>query len=308
MSMFFPVLSRFRRISSDCRRDASIESAHDPSGDPITSDGRSWPAAALRGVSMGPIKFAVAIALGLAACAAASPTQDHAEGVRVQTLARHDTNVHLVTVGDKTIMIDAGVTGDAHALAQDVRNLGIDPASLRAVLLTHGHADHAGAAAYFQRQFGVPVIAGAGDAVALARGSNDPLCPVGLIARFRLRSDQAARFTPVTPDIVVSEPVDLASMTGIPGRIIPTPGHTPGSLVVTIGDAAFVGDLFRGDAIFRAHARTHFYMCDRDDNRADIGQLLAQVAEAGTFYPGHFGPIPRKRVQRLSQNRQGGRR
>ena len=63
----------------------------------------------------------------------------------------------------------------------------------------------------------------------------------------------------------------------IPGAIVPLPGHTPGSLVVTIAGAAFVGDLFRG-GIVGSPAEVHFYMCDLDDNHRDVRTLLDRLA------------------------------
>jgi glyoxylase-like metal-dependent hydrolase (beta-lactamase superfamily II) len=46
----------------------------------------------------------------------------------------------------------------------------------------------------------------------------------------------------VDADLVVREPLDLAPW-GVAGRVVPMPGHTPGSLVVVLDDGrAFVGD------------------------------------------------------------------
>lgn len=51
------------------------------------------------------------------------------------------------------------------------------------------------------------------------------------------------RFPPVEPDIFISEDFSLEPF-GIPGDIIPTPGHTEGSLSVLLSSGeAFVGDL-----------------------------------------------------------------
>jgi glyoxylase-like metal-dependent hydrolase (beta-lactamase superfamily II) len=51
------------------------------------------------------------------------------------------------------------------------------------------------------------------------------------------------RFLPVEADIMVSEELSLEPF-GIPGRIIPTEGHTEGSLSVLLASGeAFVGDL-----------------------------------------------------------------
>jgi glyoxylase-like metal-dependent hydrolase (beta-lactamase superfamily II) len=130
----------------------------------------------------------------------------------------------------------------------------------------------------------------------LAAGANDHLCPTSDRARDRVASDQAARFTPIAPDITTGAEVALDALVGIPGAIVPLPGHTPGSLVVTLPGAALVGDLFRG-AIAGSSAELHFYMCDLEGNRRDVRAVLERLAPNATvFFPGHFGPVSREAV------------
>jgi glyoxylase-like metal-dependent hydrolase (beta-lactamase superfamily II) len=76
------------------------------------------------------------------------------------------------------------------------------------------------------------------------------------------------------------------------------PGHTAGSLVVVLPQAALVGDLFRGSLIGNS-AEIHFYMCDLESNRLDIGRLLNELApSASQFFTGHFGPLSKESVMR----------
>jgi glyoxylase-like metal-dependent hydrolase (beta-lactamase superfamily II) len=83
---------------------------------------------------------------------------------------------------------------------------------------------------------------------------------------------------------------------------VPLPGHTRGSLVVVIGSAAFVGDLFRG-AVVGSSAETHFYMCDLDDNQRDIRWLLDTFPNATVFFTGHSGPVSREALETYAGNR-----
>lgn len=234
--------------------------------------------------------------LSLAGCASGHAALTLPEGITVHTFRREYANVFVVAQGDRFFMVDAGYEADAPQLAQDLRREGFDPAQLRAIILTHGHADHAGGAGYFRRHFGIPVVAGAPDVRLLERGSPDPLCPTSDRARDRLEADQAERFTPIAPDRALSGEVALQDLVGLPGRVVPMPGHTEGSLVVVVPGAAFVGDQFRGAIVGRS-AELHFYMCDLEGNRRDVQRLLTAVApEAHTFFPGHFGPIARAAV------------
>jgi hydroxyacylglutathione hydrolase len=214
----------------------------------------------------------------------------------VHTFTRDATHAHVIAQGDALLMIDSGYERNAAALDAALRDEGLDPAHLRAVVITHGHADHAGGARYFQQRYGARVVAGAGDAAMFASGRNAPLCPTGYIARRRRSSDEGAIYTPTVVDVPVTAALPLGPIAGVDATVTPVPGHTPGSLVVTAGAAVFVGDLFRG-AIVGDGAELHFYMCDVAANRADVQRVLRELAPAGqVFFTGHFGPVERAEV------------
>lgn len=213
--------------------------------------------------------------------------------VTVHTVTHAQANVHVVVEGDAAFAVDSGLTGEAPELERDLEALGLSPARLSAIVLTHGHYDHAGGARYFQKKYKTPIVAGRGDLPMMARGTNDPICPVGFLARSRHAYDAAQTFEPVVPDIVVDRPTSLLALTRVHAVVVPVPSHTEGSLAVVAGEAALVGDLFRG-GIDGTGAAVHFYMCDVDANRAAIARFVGTTARgATTFFPGHFGPVGR---------------
>ncbi len=241
--------------------------------------------------------LAVSLLPAVSGCATQRSTTTFPDGIRVLTFTHDYANSHLVVKNDQAYLVDTGMEKSGPELAEDLRKAGFPPEKLRAIILTHGHADHAGGAAYLKKNFGTTIIAGQGDSRMTSNGGEpDPLCPTSLMARIRAKSDQAARYTPLHPDQSVQKELDLEPLTGVPGRAVSLPGHTAGSLVVVLPQAALVGDLFRGSIIDNS-AEVHFYMCDLESNRRDIKRLLNELApSASTFFTGHFGPLSKASV------------
>src|SRR5918995_43015 len=57
-----------------------------------------------------------------------------------------DPNVYLLSGGDDLALIDSGSGLGEAQIWDNVRSLGHDPARIRHIFLTHGHADHGGGA------------------------------------------------------------------------------------------------------------------------------------------------------------------
>ncbi len=242
----------------------------------------------------------------LAACANQVTRNRLEPPLSVDTIRLAHSNVHLVRVAQARFLVDAGGQASAAALVEELSKLGVSPEELAGVILTHGHADHAGGAAALQKLYGVRVVAGAGDAAMLGSGRNDKLCPTGFMARRLLARAQEETFDPMRADLLVSGSTSLAEalgVAGLPGRLVPVPGHTPGSLVVEMGAIAFVGDIVRGGVISNQATR-HFFMCDVADNDGDIRAVLERIAPgAQTFFTGHFGPVGRASLEAFAKAR-----
>lgn len=99
-----------------------------------------------------------------------------------------------------------------------------------AVLCTHGHFDHAGSAAHFQKMHGCPVYLHRRDVKTL-RSSNFLMMAFKIPARM------------VTPEVIeVGDEQPEVRLGGTVVRFHPVPGHTPGSCVLEFGRSLFTGD------------------------------------------------------------------
>jgi hydroxyacylglutathione hydrolase len=176
---------------------------------------------------------------------------------------------------------------------------GVAASSVRLVVLTHGHADHAGLAADLQRVARATIVLGEGDVPMASAGENDELRPTGFTGAL-LKPFIRSVYTPFVPDITVAvdHPLDLGPW-GIDGKVVAMPGHTPGSVVVLLGDhTAFVGDVVAGGTWGGAFSpRTpedHLYQANATQNRRNL-QLLMDLGVT-KLYLGHGGPLTRADV------------
>lgn len=240
------------------------------------------------------IAAGLAIALG---CSGPAPDPEivSAPGLRILRLEVENANVYLVEQGDALLMIDAGNPGDQAAYIEQMREHGIEPKAIDGLLVTHGHVDHAGTAAWFQEHHGIPLLGGAADQPMISAGGNDPgLCSTSLLARLIRWTRSGMSY----PSFVLDRPLegrfDLSAL-GMQGYVMPSPGHTPGSVVVIVGEHAFVGDLIRGGLLSPTTPATHFFMCDLDENRRRIEEVLA-LEGVRHWHPGHFGPLEAEAV------------
>jgi len=211
-------------------------------------------------------------------------------------------NAYLIQ-GERAMLVDTGAPGDADRILQALRQANVAPADLVLILLTHGHGDHVGAANELAAVSGAPVALHAADD-AMARSGRNVLGTLnGLEARL-ITPFVDKPFPPVTASLIFDSALDLSPY-GVAGRVIATPGHTPGSvsLLLNNGDA-IVGDLLMGGrlggALYATQPWLHYYIGDFAQLHASMEAVL--TAQPRRLLVGHGGPLAAETVRRWWQD------
>lgn len=178
---------------------------------------------------------------------------------------------------ERPVVIDPGPALDGHVAAVEAALGGVRPA---AILLTHSHADHSGAAPALAERTGAPVWMAPG---ALRAGAAGP------VARWIGEGDEVE--------------TDAGSL-----RVIAAPGHAPEHVAFLLRhgsrpsrDVLFVGDHLMGEGDTTLVAPPEGDLADYLDSLERL-----RGAEAETMYPAHGPPIadPAAAVARYVEHRQ----
>jgi hydroxyacylglutathione hydrolase len=210
------------------------------------------------------------------------------------------SNAYLIRGDDGCILVDAGNPHQEKRFFRLLGQYGLRPEDIRLTVVTHVHFDHVGSLSAIKAQCRCPVMVHEKEyhllkeaKLVFSRGTNLQGKGASFAATQLARyspSMKAFKFAPVEAEVVVSGEVSLEKF-GIAGKIIPTPGHTAGSLSVLLADGqAFVGDL---TANYAQHNYVPLGLSSVFPPFADDGDELLEswmkLLEAGakTIAPGH---------------------
>jgi len=136
----------------------------------------------------------------------------------VYVIGNAGTAVYVVRTPDGLLMIDSlGANQVDTQLLPGFRALGLDPATVKVILIGHGHADHFGGSPYMQEHYGSKVYVSAADWNLMENppaGRGGKKGPPAVLPKH----DQV---------VTEGQPVILGDIQVIPVSI---PGHTPGSM------------------------------------------------------------------------------
>ncbi len=186
----------------------------------------------------------------------------------------YDSNIYLLQE-KKNVLIDAGTGKNFERVKREIEGIGTELENIDILVNTHPHYDHVGG----DRQ-----IIEASDCELLASGYTADVLEAGDEDK-TLASSFGAKLEPLKVSRRLQED-DKISLGETSLRVITTPGHSPGDIVLYEESENI---LFSGDTVFKGGiGRTDLPSSDSNEMRKSLDKL--EALDVDKLYPGH-GPI-----------------
>ncbi|WP_414660505.1 MBL fold metallo-hydrolase [Horticoccus sp. 23ND18S-11] len=150
---------------------------------------------------------------------------------------------HVLVDADGVVLLDTGLPGDGKRIRRVMARVGVGPRDVRAIVLTHGHLDHAGSLAELKAWTGAPVYGHP-----LEQCHVDGRFPYTGMARVCGALEAMGRtvmsYRPGVIDVPIADAELLPFWGGL--RVVHLPGHTLGhcGFYSVRHDLLFSGDLW----------------------------------------------------------------
>lgn len=183
--------------------------------------------------------------------------------VKAFTFGPFQTNTYVVSVGEKTLLIDPACSSEyeRQVLQNYIESLSV-PIT---ILATHGHLDHLWGAKWATERYHTPVLMHEAD-IPMAHAMQQQYDMFGIPAK--------------------AEPFDVEPLTVNPSpfTVLPTPGHTPGSVCFYWPEEKV---LLSGDTLFcMGFGRTDLPGGNYGQLMQSLNTLFALPSDT-LVYPGH---------------------
>jgi metallo-beta-lactamase class B len=133
-----------------------------------------------------------------------------------------DAAIYLIDFAGDLVMIDSGAGRSSLQIVRNIEMLGLNPAYISHLILTHCHIDHIGSASFFRKKFGTKIMIHESDAKAIETGDSGKTAAEWY----------DTIFPPTSVDQKLKGSHEILKFADEELHCLHTPGHTPGSISV----------------------------------------------------------------------------
>jgi glyoxylase-like metal-dependent hydrolase (beta-lactamase superfamily II) len=168
----------------------------------------------------------------------------------VVRLGTQFVNWYLLADGDGVTVVDAAVPAYRTQLGAGLRELGRTLPDVKAIVLTHAHADHVGFAEQLRQELDIPVYVHRDDEQLATTAKPFGKTDGSMLPYFRYPMAYRLMFELLRGGGAKPRPIERVTRFGdgeelpVPGRprTIHTPGHSPGHTALVASHVLFAGD------------------------------------------------------------------
>lgn len=204
-----------------------------------------------------------------------------------------EMNSYLLKTEKGHILIDTGIKKRRNQLEEKLKAARCKPGNLDLIIITHGHADHVGNAAYLRDKYKTKIAIHRGDTRMIETGNMFIDVKSGVMIEVvgaAMKMFGLSEFERFAPDLFLEDDQDLSEF-GLKAKVMHTPGHSEGSIsILTTNGDFFCGDLFDNT---KKSGKTTLIQ-NREKLEASIKKL--GVLEINTVYPGHGKPFKLEQI------------
>jgi glyoxylase-like metal-dependent hydrolase (beta-lactamase superfamily II) len=184
-----------------------------------------------------------------------------------------DASIYLIDFAGDLVLIDSGAGRSSEQIVHNIEMLGLKPANIFHLILTHCHIDHIGSAPFFKKKYNTKIVIHELDAEPLETGDS-----IRTAANW-----YDTTFPPTAIDQKLKGKEEILKFGAEELHCLHTPGHTPGSISIYL-------DRDGKRVLFGQDIHGPFHKAFNSDIEAWKKSMQVLLAlDADILCEGHFG-------------------